>query len=205
MVRTNIGWNPHIEVVRDHLKIRWMFMFGQELKFFPYYLSKYWPLWADSPLTSVAGCSGPMSSYNLSRGPSKRLAGEQIHTLCNWFANFPWSPDIHFRLRAAHGLFSALDNCTDIVQITDNKHKVERVGLLYWIFIWYIFAKVVWCNHTAEKILGYGRDDMIGKDIREFQTTGSGDSMTSKVGVVLYDGQMKCYVCYHSYDDIDEC
>ena len=53
-------------------------MFGQELKFFPYYLSKYWPLWADSPLTSVAGCSGPMSSYNLSRGPSKRLAGEQI-------------------------------------------------------------------------------------------------------------------------------
>jgi len=66
------------------------------------------------------------------------------------------------RLRAAHGLFSALDNCTDIVQITDNKHKV------------------VWCNNTTEKILGYGRDDMIGKDIREFQTTGSGDNITSK-------------------------
>ena len=28
------------------------------------------------------------------------------------------------RLRAARGLFTALDNCTDIVQITDNNHKV---------------------------------------------------------------------------------
>ena len=39
-----------------------------------------------------------------------------------------------FRLRAAHGLFSALENCTDIVQITDNKHQVggerERVGVV---------------------------------------------------------------------------
>ena len=31
------------------------------------------------------------------------------------------------RLRAAHGLFSALENCTDIVQMTDKKHKVRRV------------------------------------------------------------------------------
>ena len=31
-----------------------------------------------------------------------------------------------FRLRAAHGLFSALENCTDIVQMTDNKHKVGK-------------------------------------------------------------------------------
>lgn len=28
------------------------------------------------------------------------------------------------RLQAARGLFTALDNCTDIVQITDNNHKV---------------------------------------------------------------------------------
>ena len=31
------------------------------------------------------------------------------------------------RLRAAHGLFSALENCTDIVQMTDKKHKVRRL------------------------------------------------------------------------------
>lgn len=70
------------------------------------------------------------------------------------------------RLRAAHGLFSALDNCTDIVQITDNNHKV------------------VWCNHTAEKILGYSRDDMIGKDIRDYQTTGNGDNINKGEKVI---------------------
>ena len=50
--------------------------------------------------------------------------------------------------------------------MTDNKHKV------------------VWCNHTAEKILGYGRDDMIGKDIRDFQTTGNGDNI-NKVNKIV--------------------
>ena len=30
-----------------------------------------------------------------------------------------------YRLRASQSLFSALDNCRDIVQITDNAHKVS--------------------------------------------------------------------------------
>ena len=51
----------------------------------------------------------------------------------------------------------------------------------------------MWCNHTAEKILGYGRDDMIGKDIREFQTTGSGDSITSKVGQYFVVAVTNCF------------
>ena len=36
---------------------------------------------------------------------------------------------------------------------------------------------MVWCNHTAEKVLGWGREEMLGKDIREFQTTGSGENI----------------------------
>jgi len=64
-----------------------------------------------------------------------------------------------FRLRATQSLFSALDNCRDIVQITDNSHKV------------------MWVNHTAEKILGYPRDEILGRDIRELQTTGNGENI----------------------------
>ena len=41
----------------------------------------------------------------------------------------------------------------------------------------------MWCNHTAEKILGYGREHMIGQDIRDFQTTGAGDSISAKVQI----------------------
>ena len=52
----------------------------------------------------------------------------------------------------------------------------------------------MWCNNTTEKILGYGRDDMIGKDIREFQTTGSGDNITSKVGQ-NFEGITNCFDC----------
>jgi len=66
-----------------------------------------------------------------------------------------------FRLRATQSLFSALDNCRDIVQITDSSHKVT------------------WVNHTAEKILGYSRDEILGRDIRELQTTGTGDNIAS--------------------------
>jgi len=66
-----------------------------------------------------------------------------------------------FRLRATQSLFSALDNCRDIVQITDSNHKVT------------------WVNHTAEKILGYPRDEILGRDIRELQTTGTGDNIAS--------------------------
>lgn len=66
-----------------------------------------------------------------------------------------------FRLRATQSLFSALDNCRDIVQITDCSHKVT------------------WVNHTAEKILGYSRDEILGRDIRELQTTGTGDNIAS--------------------------
>ena len=55
-------------------------------------------------------------------------------------------------------------------------------------------SQVVWCNNTTEKILGYGRDDMIGKDIREFQTTGSGDNITSKVGQ-NFEGITNCFDC----------
>jgi len=66
-----------------------------------------------------------------------------------------------FRLRATQSLFSALDNCRDIVQITDSSHKVT------------------WVNHTAEKILGFSRDEILGRDIRELQTTGTGDNIAS--------------------------
>lgn len=66
-----------------------------------------------------------------------------------------------FRLRATQSLFSALDNCRDIVQITDSSHKVT------------------WVNHTAEKILGYSRDEILGRDIRELQTTGTGENIAS--------------------------
>jgi len=66
-----------------------------------------------------------------------------------------------FRLRATQSLFSALDNCRDIVQITDSSHKVT------------------WVNHTAEKILGYSRDEILGRDIRELQTTGTGDNIAA--------------------------
>jgi len=66
-----------------------------------------------------------------------------------------------FRLRATQSLFCALDNCRDIVQITDSSHKVT------------------WVNHTAEKILGYPRDQILGRDIRELQTTGTGDNIAS--------------------------
>jgi high affinity cAMP-specific and IBMX-insensitive 3',5'-cyclic phosphodiesterase 8 len=66
-----------------------------------------------------------------------------------------------FRLRATQSLFSALDNCRDIVQITDSSHKVT------------------WVNHTAETILGYSRDEILGRDIRELQTTGTGDNIAS--------------------------
>lgn len=66
-----------------------------------------------------------------------------------------------FRLRATQSLFSALDNCRDIVQITDSSHKVT------------------WVNHTAEKILGYSRDEILGRDIRELQTTGTGDNIAN--------------------------
>ena len=58
----------------------------------------------------------------------------------------------------------------------------------------FLTFQVVWCNNTTEKILGYGRDDMIGKDIREFQTTGSGDNITSKVGQ-NFEGVTNCFDC----------
>ena len=47
----------------------------------------------------------------------------------------------------------------------------------------FVVDQVVWCNHTAEKILGYGREHMIGQDIRDFQTTGAGDSISAKVEI----------------------
>ena len=100
-----------------------------------------------------------------------------------WYRPLKWAKSVSlfrplswlFRLRAVHGLFSALENCTDIVQITDNRHQVscQGGGRRYWSSLF----QIVWCNHTAEKVLGYGRDEMIGKDIRELQTTGSGDSI----------------------------
>jgi len=65
------------------------------------------------------------------------------------------------QLRATQSLFSALDNCRDIVQITDSHHKVT------------------WVNHTAEKVLGYSRDEILGRDIRELQTTGNGDHINT--------------------------
>ena len=52
------------------------------------------------------------------------------------------------RLRASQSLFCALDNCRDIVQIRDSDNRVT------------------WINQTAEKILGFSRDEMLGRDIR---------------------------------------
>ena len=52
----------------------------------------------------------------------------------------------------------------------------------------FVIDQVVWCNHTAEKILGYGREHMIGQDIRDFQTTGAGDSISAKVEITRDHG-----------------
>ena len=60
-----------------------------------------------------------------------------------------------FRLRHTQSLFTALDNVRDIVQITDSEHKVT------------------WVNQTAEKVLGYSRTEVVGRDIRELHSSGS--------------------------------
>jgi len=60
-----------------------------------------------------------------------------------------------FRLRHTQSLFTALDNVRDIVQITDSEHKVT------------------WVNQTAEKVLGYSRTELIGRDIRELHSSGT--------------------------------
>ena len=61
----------------------------------------------------------------------------------------------------------------------------------------FVVDQVVWCNHTAEKILGYGREHMIGQDIRDFQTTGAGDSISAKVEITdtfMVDGWYLVFV-----------
>jgi len=60
-----------------------------------------------------------------------------------------------FRLRHTQSLFTALDNVRDIVQITDSEHKVT------------------WVNQTAEKVLGYSRTELVGRDIRELHSSGT--------------------------------
>jgi high affinity cAMP-specific and IBMX-insensitive 3',5'-cyclic phosphodiesterase 8 len=60
-----------------------------------------------------------------------------------------------FRLRHTQSLFTALDNVRDIVQITDSDHKVT------------------WVNQTAEKVLGYSRTELVGRDIRELHSSGT--------------------------------
>jgi len=59
-----------------------------------------------------------------------------------------------FRLRHTQSLFTALDNVRDIVQVTDSDHKVT------------------WVNQAAEKVLGFSRSEVVGRDIREFHSSG---------------------------------
>ena len=34
---------------------------------------------------------------------------------------------------------------------------------------------MTWVNQTAEKVLGYSRTEVVGRDIRDLQTTGTGE------------------------------
>ena len=37
--------------------------------------------------------------------------------------------------------------------------------------------RLVWCNRAAERLLGWSREDVLGRDIRELQTTGPGETL----------------------------
>ena len=93
------------------------------------------------------------------------LINMMIRIVCESVSRVGWTNELlqlvrgpvtsAFRLRHTQSLFTALDNVRDIVQITDSEHKVT------------------WVNQTAEKVLGYSRTEVVGRDIRELHSSGS--------------------------------